>query len=348
MGKKIEEILESIEIDDHETWLFDQRQRVLTATPADAMQIIQELNSWEQSHPAGRDRFGNQPYYFLFEAYAWKILLKQKEAVDRASRAISLFRMRDSQWNEAMGHWFLSSLYEIYSRKEDSCRELQTAASILETIAGGFQRVGDVTSCLGCQHMLRQLYRQISLSKSGVDLIPSAIDDHKVYLLPTWMPIYEQIQLGEENLPAWAEPSKNIAAEIQLIIIEEHWYSIKSVRPSDEKIVLDRTREYGWAKVRGHDMNAVQPIRIEDGDYVLFIKQGHESEDDIVVASLWDIKKKEYSYIVRKLGKKVHSDNTLYSESSGFGDRYKPIPVGDGTQILGRVIAVAKPIKSKS
>lgn len=85
-------------------------------------------------------------------------------------------------------------------------------------------------------------------------------------------------------------------------------------------------------------MNAAQPIALEDGDYVLFMKQGEVSEDDLVIASrLEDTQKKEYTYMVRKLSKKI-----LYSESSEIDDKYKPVPVGDDTQILGYVVAVAK------
>ncbi len=349
MDKEIEKILESIEINEKQTVLFDLRQQALTATASDAKGVIEQARNMRKGHFVGQDLFENQPYYYLFEGYAHEVLRNREEAINCANRAASLFRMRNQQWNEALVHWFLSILYQRHSRKDDSCKELQIATAILEGLAKGFQRDGRVADCQSCQTVLRQLYRYISLSKSDLELISPATQDHKGYLLPDWMPVYEQIQRDEKEIITWVEPNGSSGAEIQLIIIGERWYSIKSVRPNDEKILLDSTREYGWAKVRGSDMNAAQPIPIADGDYVLFIKQPEVKEDDLVVASRWkDPKQKEYSYMVRKLGKKIHGDNTLYSESSEVSDRYKPIPVGEDTQILGYVVAVAKPIRSRS
>src|SRR6266540_840889 len=142
MDKEIEKILESIEIDEKETWLFEHRHKVQTATTDNAQQIIEQMSLREKSHFVGRDWFEDQPYYYLFEAYAYVILPDRDKAIDRASRAAALFRMRNSQWNEAMLHWFISIIERARSRDEEACKEMQMATSILEGMARGFQRDG--------------------------------------------------------------------------------------------------------------------------------------------------------------------------------------------------------------
>jgi hypothetical protein len=346
MDEEIEKILESIEMEEKE--LFELRQMVLAVTPDDPEQMLGLISSREKiPHYVGQDRFKNQPYYYLFEAYAQAVLDKRNEAIERANRAASLFRMRNMQWNEALAHWFLGILYQRYSRKEDSCKELQNATAILEGMAQGFQRQGRVEDCLGCQAVLRQLYRHISLAKPELDLIATANKDHKSYLLPDWMPVYQQVQKDQKSI-LWVEPRGSITTEVQLIVIAERWYSIKSVTANDQKIKLDSAREYGWARVRGDDMNAASPTPIADGDYVLFIKHPDPQENDLVVASYCeDPVTKEYAYMVRKFGKKLRGDNTLYSESSVIGDKYRPIVADEHTQILGQVVAVAKPVEPR-
>lgn len=204
MNKEAEKILGFIEVDEKEALLFELRQRILVATVDEAEQIIDELSHREKSHYVGHSLFDDQPYYYLFEAYAHFILPNhQDEAIDRASRAASLFRMRNSQWNEALVHWFLSILYEEHSRKEELCKELQMATAILEGIAKGFQQEGRVEDCQSCQAILRQLYRCIVLSEPAESLI---ILSDKSYLFPPWMPVYGKIRTGEKNILIWDEP----------------------------------------------------------------------------------------------------------------------------------------------
>lgn len=352
MNKEAEKILETIELDENETLLFELRQKILAASIGEEKQIITELTNRKSSHYLGHNLFTNQPYYFLFEAYALYSCGKLDLAIDLANRASSLFRLQNSRWNEALVHWFLYILYDDHSRKEDGCKELQTATAILEGLARGFQSQGSIGNCQECQNLLHELYRHISLAKLDEDLIELPVN--KAYLLPPWMPIYEKVTSESFNMPIWAEQLQDINFEIQVIIIGGRWYSIQSVKGGIQKIRMAGEFDYGWAKVKGQDMNAARPIPLDDGDYVLFTKVGEVenninqsvfAEDGIVVASrLKDKYKQEYTYLVRKFGKKVGESVNLYSESSKIGDEYKPIPLAADVQILGHVIAVAKPI----
>ncbi|HTX90674.1 MAG TPA: hypothetical protein VMC09_05590 [Anaerolineales bacterium] len=348
MDREAIKILESIEIPEGEALLFELRQRLLVANIDEARQIIEELKGRGKSHVLGHTLFDDQPYYFLFEAYAHYLLSgEQDKAADLANRAVSLFHLRNLKWNEALTHWFLYVLYNKYSRKDEACKELQLATAILEGIAKDFQLQGRVSDCLSCQGVLRQLYRCINLYPPMGELIAPA--EQKGYLLPPWMPVYENVEGNLKNHPLWADPSKDKVVELQLVIIGERWYSVKSVQPDSNKILLESGSgfEYGWAKVQGQDMNAAKPVDLQDGDYVLFIKRGEVQEDELVVASCWkDQEKNTYAYIVRKCGKKASNGFSLYAESSEVGDRYKPLPVGEDIHILGHVVAVAKPIKT--
>jgi SOS-response transcriptional repressor LexA len=99
---------------------------------------------------------------------------------------------------------------------------------------------------------------------------------------------------------------------------------------------------YGLVKVEGKSMNNAKPININDGDYVLFSKQQHSEENDIVIASRRD-ENGEFAYMVKRHKKR---DGLLVSESSGDDNSqpYEPIEINEDYQILGVVFAVVKPI----
>ena len=100
MDQEMEQILESIEIDEKEIMLFDLRQRILNATVGEVGNILDDLKLREKAHVLGHNLFNDQPFYFLFEAYAHSILPNhQMEAIDRANRSASFFHMRNLQWN---------------------------------------------------------------------------------------------------------------------------------------------------------------------------------------------------------------------------------------------------------
>jgi hypothetical protein len=344
MKKEVMEILETVEINEKDAQLFELRQRALSGNLAEAKKLAEELGRRERSHILGHNLFENQPYYFLFEAYAHYTLSSPgNEAVDRASRAASLFRMTNSRWNEALVHWFLSILYEERNRKEESCKELQTSTAILEGIARGFQQNGNVEDCQSCQAILRQLYRSLLFSKS-VDGVIGQIDKESYLLLP-WIPIYQSLHSAKDNTtgketPVWDDFLKNIATRIYIIAIENDWYTVRPVSSMVGEIIIKQPMEYGWIKVVGNDMNAASPVPLEEGDYVLFNRIGEASENAIVIASTRkNTGKSGFSYIIRKL-----SDQILYTDSTEKGEQYKPVLVSAENQIMGYVVAVAKPI----
>ncbi len=124
-------------------------------------------------------------------------------------------------------------------------------------------------------------------------------------------------------------------------------------------------KHYGWLKVSGESMNNASPVQINDDDHVLFCKS-HDLEScagKIVVATLPDSETQPPQLVIKYLlklssplpsridGWSEYSKFMLHSESSldkdsKTGMSYKnDIEINDNYQIVGEVLAVAKPIK---
>jgi hypothetical protein len=124
-------------------------------------------------------------------------------------------------------------------------------------------------------------------------------------------------------------------------------------------------KNYGWLKVTGESMNNASPIPINDKDHVLFC-ESHDLEScagKIVVAILSDSETQPPQLVIKYLLKLIsplplrtdgwneYSKFMLHSESSldkdpKTGMSYKnDIEIDKDYQIVGEVLAVAKPIK---
>lgn len=90
-------------------------------------------------------------------------------------------------------------------------------------------------------------------------------------------------------------------------------------------------------------MNASLPIPINEGDQILFHINVKPRDGDIVVASELTASG-NYAYMVKRYRA---LDNELVSETNDKDptQSYQPVKLDEHHQILGIVIAVAKPIK---
>jgi hypothetical protein len=386
MRSEEERILETIEIDEKETLLFELRQRVLTATGNESRKIIDELRHREKSHLLGHNLYDNEPYYYFFEAYAHFTLPdQQNEAIDRANRSASLFRIKNSPWNEALVHWFLSLLYEKYDHGE-ACKELQIATAILERIAGVFQQDGRIADCQSCQAILRQLYRQLVFSRLAEEAIIQ--NDKKSFLFLPSIPIYQTVevkntstvidndQITKREKHVWVEPLQDLATRINILEIEDSWYTIKPVKNFDGQVklnskyhwspsttwlmkakkkrnlitknkgnnqiiqphIMGMPTKYGWAKVTDYGLDRAEPTPLGVGDYVLFSKGPKVQDNDmVIIPQLINNQGNQYSIIIRR-----YKENNIFAESSKKGVRYRSITLGEDIPILGVVIAIAK------
>jgi hypothetical protein len=98
------------------------------------------------------------------------------------------------------------------------------------------------------------------------------------------------------------------------------------------------TRTHGWLRVHGLSMNGWD-IPFDENDYVLFYKASVVSHLDYVIASNLD-PSGGMALIVKRFDEK---NNQLLSKSKDTGNPYDPIPLDEDHQIVGVVLAVAKP-----
>ena len=141
MDKEIEVILKSLRIDRRATRLLSLRNALLMATVDDAKQIIEHLNLKGKGHYVGQQDWSeSEPYYYIFEAFAWEILNCHDEVMDRSSRAASLFGAWSLQWNEAMTYWLLGIACRNNKHIGKAEEELKRARDILKRLASLPQR----------------------------------------------------------------------------------------------------------------------------------------------------------------------------------------------------------------
>lgn len=164
MDKEIEIVLKSLKIDRRATRLLSLRNMLLTATAENAKQIIEHLNLLGRGHYVGQQDWSeSEPYYYVFEAFAWEILLCHDDAVDRASRATSLFGIWSSRWNEAMSYWLLGI----------ACRNNKHIGKAEEEL----KRARDILKRLASLPRLELSYEMQRVCKNHIDTIQHVIND---------------------------------------------------------------------------------------------------------------------------------------------------------------------------
>jgi hypothetical protein len=261
------------------------------------------------------------------------------EAVRQLQDANQHFRGEDETWNSIIGLELLGMAYE-YVKPHQATLVYKQALEILEnryipTHKTDYKNDG--------QALRRDLLSRITgTAPEKIRKAPSSSTQPVLLTLP-WMPVYSTIQAGP-NGPIWSDPLQSGSeAEVDKIVLDGTVHSFHSLSKGDSTITLvnDKNKEYGWAKVEGDSMSAARPVPIEQGDFVLFFKCGGAVNSDIVVASCPDEETGAgYKHIVKRYDK---ADQHLYSETNP-PDLYEPIPITKEIQILGTVIAVAKPV----
>ena len=179
MDQEIEEILLSIEIDKKAKRIFELRETVLKATTNNAELIVEQMKNLEEGHFVGQNWFENQPYYFLFEAYAHELLQNRTEAIDRANRAIHLLRMRKShrwksQWNESRAHWFLGVIYRNNNLMGQAEEELKRAIAILEKLTTLAEQDLNPETLGYCESQIEKIWQVINDLPSQIALPQSS------------------------------------------------------------------------------------------------------------------------------------------------------------------------------
>jgi tetratricopeptide (TPR) repeat protein len=164
------------------------------------------------------------------------------------------------------------------------------------------------------------------------------------YITPPF-PIYGYATAGPDGdavlpPPLGLEYSSGID-EFSQVEFQSHTYKVYSLKDDDSQIPIIKNKRCGWLKVEGDSMTNAWPIPLQELDYVLFY-ENHNSNDHlgkIVVASLLDdtqIPRLVIKYLIKRKGRFF-----LRSESPS---RYEDVEINRDYQIIGEVIAIAKPM----
>jgi hypothetical protein len=170
---------------------------------------------------------------------------------------------------------------------------------------------------------------------------PPATNAAGSLLLP-WLPKYHKVKAGLDEV-MWDDPIKPRATFAQTLEIDGREFRIFPLAgksPHERQITLVTQEHYGWAMVDGNSMNASEPIPICHGDYILFRLRNQPQNDDVVVASR-PTASGGFAHMVKRFR---NAERDLASETDDTSAEYPPMPLGSRHQILGIVIAVAKPI----
>jgi hypothetical protein len=115
-------------------------------------------------------------------------------------------------------------------------------------------------------------------------------------------------------------------------------YGIWGNASINQRITITTTKTYGWLRIHGLSMNGWD-LPFDENDYALFYKTSVASHLDYVIASNRD-PSGEIALIVKRFDAE---NNLLLSKSNDISNPYNPIQLDENHQIVGIVIAVAKP-----
>ncbi len=316
--------------------------------PRELRLFAQKLNEEIQSatHIQGDD----EPFYHFLLSVAYVALNESNAAKNSLFHAVQAFRIRGFYLNEVLCEWLFARIHFKDRNSVRAQHACEAAISIIKRLIQDCKtdvRYGQVNEYTKHLAQLENLLESIETlspleaNMSSENHPPSSGED---YIPLPWLPRYDSVRAGLNGL-IWAEPPTGNSTVIRTIEIDgtlcEIFSTSSSRRVQNRQVTLTRSMEYGWAKVEGQSMNASRPVCIEEGDYVLFTKQWQPGKDAIVIACRF-LTDSEQTYMVKKYSSR---NQTLVSETTDTTQDYSPIDMNEDYQILGTVIAVAKPKK---
>lgn len=317
--------------------------------PDQFIQKVNEESKWEDCL-----RCSGQPFCRLFMAVAYLekgILFKAKSEVEEA---IVGFRVRGSNWNQAMGYWMLGTILLEEGDYDSAGRSLQKALELLEPLLKEYRSSSNKSQARECQGHIQEIEKTIKsisprLRKKTVqeghpapDHVEDLSTEGAAYLTIPWIPIYQHAEVEESvGEPAWIEHRSKLRTQLTELFIDGMCYTIRPVQQSTRQITLTAGKQYGWVKVNGYGMDTARPTPIQQGDYVLFCESDWPDQNEIVIVSKVStfVVEDFSSYTIKRYSQQNHE---LLSETS-FEDKYKPINITEDYRCMGVVLAVAKP-----
>ncbi|MBW7920067.1 MAG: hypothetical protein H3C52_12305 [Anaerolineales bacterium] len=297
-------------------------------------------------------------FYYFLRAYGHYVIGDIHQAISSATHALDGFRICGCSWEQVIGRWLLSAFHAFQNRSHSSLAEMNLALDILESIRQDFLTRGVYDEVEKCQkvkstmeeHKNEFLKKMEAISQpvSGnsrpihihapVSSDPAAKEKGK--LLIPWIPKHKTMRDGVNGLTEFRAIDE--FPFVTIVEIDKKPYYIHSLCGSsltDRNVTLVRGEDYGWVLMRGHGMNLCYPVPIPDGCYVLFWDYNVPKDNNIVVSSEPSLDG-DFAYTVRRYRA---AGQELVSETTETGSEYSPIKLDKSRQILGIVIAVAKP-----
>jgi tetratricopeptide (TPR) repeat protein len=310
--------------------------------------LSQQLSNREENHCLSCDDEGD---CFILNGIIHLSLEENEKAIKELENANWHLRNKNETWNSIIGLVLLGIALEECKKNHVALREYKKA---YETLTNNFLRIHANDYPKEAQSLKNELQNKLDeLSAPDLSVAPSSqkdkdsdntssnspSNDDKDYLALFAIPTYGTVEAGPngelyvDHFDTFTIVNK---IELQGQVFDVH--SVHGTAPKDRQITVMTTRTHGWLRVHGLSMNGWD-LPFDDNDYVLFYRESIASHLDYVIVSNFD-PSGEMALIVKRFDAEK---NQLLSKSKDTSNPYNPIPLDEAHQIVGVVIAVAKP-----
>jgi tetratricopeptide (TPR) repeat protein len=350
MALNIRNLAEQLEISDR--GLNDLKRQIVKSFDDEKIVrdiLSRQLSDREETHCLSCDNEGD---CFILNGIIHLRLKENKKAIKELKNANWHLRTKNETWNSITGLVLLGIALEEGGKYHLALHEYKKAYEIL---INNFLRIhvyDQIEKASQLKNELLDKLKELSapnfstapLSETDTENINSNISsiDDKDYLALFSIPIFGSVEAGPDGIFHNVDPHDTFTI-INNIEFQGQAFNVHNIHGAasiDRQITVTTTRDHGWLRVHGLSMNGWD-ISFNENDYVLFYKAPVASHLDYVIASNRD-PSGELALMVKRFDK---NNNQLRSKSKDTSKSYDPIPLDEDHQIVGVVIAVAKPAK---
>ncbi|MBK9927496.1 MAG: hypothetical protein IPP66_19680 [Anaerolineales bacterium] len=345
MRKEITTILKALDDKDPAVLSMEKKTMDLIDDQEDLETFIYNIK--EEIRISNFIHSNRQPFYYLYSAIARIKKGDNDAAKNDLANAVQGFRISGFVVNEALAEWLFAIIHfenENIVRSQEACK---AGLSLLSSLINECEKKGAYSQATA----YKKYFKKIDLFAKEIETFHKRKNFQKP-LYPSshiripWIPVYDSVRAGTSGM-IWGMPPQKSGMSVYTVEIGGKQHNLHPINKSpqniDVNINLISGAEYGLARVKGHSMNASKPIPIEEDDYVLFTSSWVVDQSAIVIAGT-NLTDQEISMMVKKY---LANEKILLSETSDSDnpdEDYSPIQLTEEYQILGTVLAVAKPV----
>jgi SOS-response transcriptional repressor LexA len=340
--KELTELTELLEVDAADSRIIELKKRVIDALgEARKMRplIDRQCENREQTHCHACN---SEAGCLILNGIIYLDLRELESAIRELEKANRHFSNENEILNHIVGLTLLGSTYQENRKDHQALRQFEKAYqtihdTYLQIHKHDYKRVEDV------QPLINHLKEKIQ-ELSFPDLPPAAPPAENAlqdYLALFSIPIFGKVQAGENGkLHIQSSDKYTIVNTVELEGKMFEVHNLHRTSSTDRRITVTANRAHGWLQVRGLSMNGCE-IPFDENDYVLFYEASIASHLNYVIASNRD-PSGEMALMVKRYDEK---NNQLLSKSKDTSKPYDPIQLDTDHQIIGIVIAIAKPVQ---